>query len=136
MNQKQRNNLIAVLLLGLCVAGSIWGLLRNKTLRKEHQIGTARIISFSSGGRGNAGGIWIDFVLDINGREYKASSLYSTKDFAVADIRAHMLNETFPAVYYPQNPKVSSIMIIPKDFARYGYSFPDSLNWVLQYFTK
>lgn len=136
MNKLHRNNLLALLLIALCIVGIFWGYLRHKALTKNHKIGVARITSFSSGGTGNAGGIWIDYLLTLNEKEYKGSSLYSLSDFSVPDIKKYFLHKTFPAVYNQDNPKISSIMITPKDFKRYGYSFPDSLNWVLQYFKK
>jgi hypothetical protein len=136
MTKKQINNTLGIALVCLCIAGGIWGIVRQKRLKKDHTIGIAYVTDCSSGGRGNAGGIWIDYILYAEGKKYKGSSLYLTSDFDVGDVADHMLYKTFPAAYNPGNPSISSLMILPKDFTRYGYQFPDSLKWVLQYVKK
>lgn len=136
MNQQQVNKILGILLLAFCVIGAIWGILRQNSLKKKNEIGTCRTTAFTAGGRGNAGGIWIDYILDLNGKEYKGSSRYLTNEITSDDLQNYILHKTFPVAYNPSNPSVSSILITPKDFSRYGYPFHDSLKWVLQYFKE
>ncbi len=136
MNQQQVNKLLGILLLAFCVIGATWGILRQNSLKKKNKIGTCRTTAFTSNGRGNEGGIWIDYILGLNGEEYKGSSRYLTSEITSDDLQNFILHKTFPVAYNPSNPSVSSILITPKDFSRYGYPFPDSLKWVLQYFNE
>ena len=130
MKGKNKRILFIVLLVGLGVVFILWGFWRKWQIEKSHQISSGRIYNYYYGGRGNAGHFFIDFILNIQGKEYKGSSTYLMKDF---DCDRKFIGKTFPVVYNPDNPSTSSILIIPEDFSRYGYSFPDSLKWVLQY---
>ncbi len=132
----KKNLILGMLILSFCIGGAIWGILRRNNLEKKHEVGNAVITGFYAGGRGNSGGIWIDCVIYLNGKNYTSSSRYLTSDISSDDISKYILHKSFPVVYSPSNPSVASLMITPKDFARYGYSFPDSLNWVMQYFSK
>ena len=134
MTQKKANTVLGILLLTFCLIGSIWGILRKNTLEQNYKLTIAKPISFTAGGRGNAGGIWIDYLLDINGKQYKGSSRYLTNEITTENLRNFILFKTFPAAYSPSNPSNSSILITPRNFTNYGYTFPDSLTWVLQYF--
>lgn len=134
MNLQQRNSMLGVVLLIFCAAGAIWGVVRQNGLKSDHKIGVGRTTNYKAGGRGNAGGIWIDFEFTVGDKKYKGSSSYQTTEISGQDLRDHILDKNFPVVYSPSNPSNSSILIIPKDFDRFGYSFPDTLRWVLQYF--
>jgi hypothetical protein len=134
MNLQRLNKILGILLLVFCTVGAIWGVFRQNSLKKNHKIGTGITTDYTAGGRGNAGGIWIDFVLTVGDKKYKGSSSYQTSEISGHDLRHHILNKNFPVVYNPSNPSVSSLLITPKDFSRFGYPFPDTLRWVLQYF--
>jgi hypothetical protein len=136
MNAQRKNRILGFLLLVFCAAGVIWGIFRQNRLKGNHKIGMGEVTDFTSGGRGNAGGIWINFVLTVKGREYKGSSRYQTSQISDHDLRNHILNRSFPVAYDPSNPSVSSLLIIPKDFSRFGHPFPDTLTWVLRYFKE
>lgn len=136
MNKQQVNKIMGILLLVFCVVGAIWGIARQNSLKKSNKIATGTATGFRAGGRGNAGGILIHFVLTVHGKEYKGSSSYETTEISVYDVQTHIINKRFPVIYNPSNPSISSLLITPKDFSRFGYSFPDSLTWVLQYFKE
>jgi len=133
MKLKKINTALGLILIVLCIAAGTWGIIRQKTLKNNHKVCVAYVYKYTAGGRGNAGGIWIDYTIGINGKTYNGSSLYRMSDMSSSTVANSVLYKTFPAVYNPANPLLSSLMIIPKDFKKYGYTFPDSLNWLLHY---
>jgi len=132
MTSKKKQNLLGILLLVFCVVAGIWGIVRQKKLKNNHVIGTARVYNYSSGGRGNAGGVWIDYVISVNGKNFKGSTRYLSNEISSGELN-YFLGKTFPVVYNPSNPSISSLMLLPKDFSNRGYVFPDSLRWILPY---
>lgn len=44
-----------------------------------------------------------------------------------------LIGKNFPVVYNDENSELSYLLITPQEFEKYGYTFPDSLNWVLKY---
>jgi hypothetical protein len=135
MNRKQKNNLLGFGLIALCVIGGTLGIIRQNQIKNNHLISTALVYDYTIGGRGNAGGVWIDAVLEVNGKEYKSSSHYSTTDITTEGLK-QLIDKSFPAVYNPSYPSNSHLMLLPKDFKMWGYSFPDSLNWLLAYIKR
>jgi hypothetical protein len=131
MDSKQIKNVFGITMIILCIAAGIWGIIRQKKLKSDHKVCVAYVYKFNAGGRGNAGGIWIDFTIDVNGKTYGGSTLYRVSDISTAIVDRYMLHKTFPAVYNPNNPSISSLMVLPDDFKSNGYVFPDSLNWIL-----
>ncbi|MBN8672360.1 MAG: hypothetical protein J0L80_16870 [Chitinophagales bacterium] len=53
-----------------------------------------------------------------------------------SDCEQYFLSRSFPVIYNPNEKDFSVILIFPQNFKRYGYSFPDSLKWVLKYGEK
>lgn len=47
-----------------------------------------------------------------------------------------LIGKNFLVVYNDENNELSFLLITPQEFEKYGYSFPDSLNWVLKYVDK
>jgi len=128
MTQRQKNYLYGSLLLGFCiVAGSI-GILRQKKLKDAHSLGQATVYDYSIGGRGNAGGIWLDFVFAVNDKTYRTSSLYSTAQLNASFINKNVLKKTYPIVYNRDNPAIAHLLLLAEDFKRYGFAYPDSLR--------
>ncbi|HEY1871016.1 MAG TPA: hypothetical protein VGG71_08155 [Chitinophagaceae bacterium] len=132
LTSKQRNNLsVLTLLVFFCLWAGI-AILRQNKLKHNHVVGMGQIYDYSSGGRGNAGGIWIDYRYEINKKKYTGSSRYLTTEIEYRGLN-HFIDKSFPIIYNPSNPSISSLMLLPKDFTKNGYTFPDSLNWTLQY---
>lgn len=96
MNKKKINTIFGILLLGFCIAGAIWELIRKDSLEKKHEIGIGTTTDFIAGGRGNAGGIWIDYVMDLNGKKYEGSSRYLTSDITSDNLRAFNFTKLSP----------------------------------------
>ncbi len=60
------------------------------------------------------------------------SPLLSPKSiFTYNNCADYFLNKHFPIAIDPENPSNNKILITPDEFKAFGYSFPDSLNWVL-----
>ncbi len=136
IKSKKINIVLGLALVVLCIAAGIWGIIRQKTLKNNHKVCVAYVYKYTAGGRGNAGGIWIDFTIEVNGKSYNGSSLYDMSDISSPTVAKSVLHKTFPAVYNPANPLISSLLILPKDFKKHGYAFPDSLNWLLPYLKR
>ena len=130
MTERKKTRLFVVVFILLSTALVCWGYWRKLQIETKHEITVGRIYHYSYVGRGNGGGIWVDFKIEINRKEYNSSTRYLTDDF---NCNNDFIGKTFPAVYNPDHPSISSILIIPSDFARYNYPFPDSLNWVKKY---
>jgi hypothetical protein len=136
MNQKFRDIISRSILLAICLAGVLWGITRRTNLEKNHKFSVAYTYDCSSGGRGNGGGIYIDYIITLDGKKYKSSSRYLTDEISIDDCRNYFIFKTFPVAYSPSNPSNSQLLIRPKDFEHFGVSFPDSLAWVLKFIKK
>ena len=130
MTSKTKRYLLGLLLLVFIVGMVTWGFIQRTTIRKSHALTTARVYRYSSGGRGNAGGTWIDFTINVNAKTYSGTTRFLTSELSGTTIEKYLLHKTVPAVYSPENPSISHLLLRPKDFERWGYQFPDSLLWV------
>ena len=133
MTNNQKNNLPGLIILLFCVIGGIIGITRREKLKEAHTIGIVTITDFSIGGRGNAGGVWLDYILNLRGNNYKGASRYSSEQLNGEKLTSCLVGKKFPAVYISSNPSISELLITPNDFSKYGYNFPDSLKWILKY---
>lgn len=129
MVKKNKTKLFVVIFI-LTVGLIYWGFWRKWQIENKNEITVGQVYHYSYAGRGNAGGFWVDFKITINGKEYHSSTRYLSEDF---NCNNDFIGKTFPVVYNPGHPSISSILIIPSDFAHYNYAYPDSLNWVKNY---
>lgn len=111
----------------------IYALWSKNKLQENHTVITGKIINCQNGSRGNGGSLFFDYSISIANKNYNASSSYWTNELSFFAAEKYFVGKTFPVAYNPSKPSESSILITPKDFSRYGYPFPDSLKWVLQY---
>ena len=111
----------------------VYTLWAKNNLKKNHLITVATIHTCQNGSRGNAGRFFLNFTITLNGKEYSSSNSYLDNELSFFAAEKYFVGKTFPAVYYPSKPSLSSLLVTPKNFAHFGYSFPDSLNWILQY---
>lgn len=130
MTSKRKNYLFGLLLLAFILGMVIWGFIQRNTIRKSHALTTARVYRYSSGGRGNAGGTWIDFTINVNAKTYRGTTRFLTSELSGTAIEKYLLHKAVPAVYSPEDPSISDLLLRPKDFKRWGYQFPDSLRWI------
>lgn len=115
-----------VAFVSICI---IIGLKSQCNLTSKHLLGIAKIGACGVGG-GRTSGFWIDYTLEVNGERFENSSLYDIDELTIPMVRKYFIGKTFPAAYYPSNPSNSHLLILPEDFEKFGYKFPDSLNWV------
>jgi hypothetical protein len=128
MTQRQKNFLYGGLLLGFCAVAATIGIVRQNKLKESHVLGQATVYDYSIGGRGNAGGVWLDFAFAINGKTFRSSSLYSTSQLDAAFINKHVLKKNYPIVYNQDNPDNAHLLLLAEDFKKYGFAYPDSLR--------
>jgi hypothetical protein len=128
MTQRQKNYLYGGLLLGFCVVGGAIGILRQKKLKESHVLGQAIVYDYSIGGRGNAGGVWLDFAFAVNCKTFRSSSLYSTTQLNAPFVNKHVLKKNYPIVYNRDNPSNAHLLLLVEDFKKYGFAYPDSLR--------
>ena len=111
----------------------IWSVLDKRQLIKDHKMSIAKISDCSYGGRGNAATITFIFNFYVDNKSIGGSSSLNSSELNFEDAKSFLLGRTFPVIYNPGNPKNNLILIRPKDFGKFNYSFPDSLKWILKY---
>jgi hypothetical protein len=92
-------------------------------LKKNKILINGEFLEYKSGGRS---GVWINYKYEFNSITYKGSKskvVYSR----------NFIGKSFPTVINSKNPSSSEMLILPEDFEEFGYTFPDSLKWVLKY---
>lgn len=133
MNKRKMNIVLAVGLVFISVCILVYAFVRKNTLEKNPQLGVAVTYDYSVNGRGNAGGLNIEYAFNLNAKKYKATLALTTYELSAYNCKNYFIGTSFPVVYDPSNPSNSLLLIRPKDFKRFGIPFPDSLNWVLRY---
>lgn len=122
------------LLIGFCIWLIIYGVfLSNELLKNQRLISAGYPYECLYGGKGNAGRLFVGYTFQLDGKEIKGHSMYGTDELSVDDCQKHFVGKTFPIVYDFKMPTNNIILITPKVFKKYGYSFPDSLQWALKY---
>ncbi|MEO7045303.1 MAG: hypothetical protein ABI091_08315 [Ferruginibacter sp.] len=133
MSKRGLNIFIFIVFILICAWNIFNAVQERNSLKKLHLFGSARIESCSSGGRGSAGRLFVNYSILIKDKIYEGSSTYLTGSFSKTDCNNFFIGKTFPVIFSPNNPSNAKILIFPNDFKEYNYSFPDSLNWVLKY---
>jgi len=101
-----------------------------KRLKENHVITYGIVTSITKGGNKGKRGPLITYRFDVNKksitRTYRQRELkYSIDNF---------VGKTFPIAYGWNGLWYDDyILITPNDFNSFGYTFPDSLNWVLKF---
>lgn len=74
-------------------------------------------------------GVHLEFEIKVNGISYSnfsfAHCLYCPYQ--------NFIGKRFPVIYSSRNPNHLEMLVYPKDFEKFGMTFPDSLNWVNSY---
>jgi hypothetical protein len=133
MDKKKRDMVYFSLFIVFVIGYVVYALVAKHNLEKDHNLTVANTYDCSANGRGNAGGLYIEYTYKIDGRQYKETAALSTSELSLDDCKEYFIGKDLPLVYLPSNPSNSSLLIRPIDFKRFGYPFPDSLKWVLKY---
>jgi len=123
---------MAGILLIFCAVIAMISIVRQNKLERTQVLTVGEIYHYSVGGRGNAGGIWIDYFFIVDGIRIEGSSRYLTNEIKYENLNK-ILYKKLPVSYSFKNPSISSLMILPKDFAKRGITFPDSLKSIIDY---
>ncbi len=125
-------HVVVALCLVFLVMWASLGYYSGKKLRENHILTTGFVKDINGGGKGNFGpGIVYEY--DRNGETVSSSRRHGELKYSIREFGGHY----FPVIYghnglwYDDN-----ILITPNDFEQYGYTFPDSLKWVLEYIDK
>lgn len=73
------------------------------------------------------------YEYSVNGKVYID---FSRTRIDLSDCKQYFLNKSFPVIYNPNEKDFSVMLMLPQTFKYYGYTFPDSLKWVLKYGEK
>jgi hypothetical protein len=133
MDKKKRDLIYFSLFIIFVIGYVVYALVAKRNLEKDHKLTIATTYDCSANGRGNAGRLNIEYTFNLNGEQFKATATLLTSELSEEDCKNYFMGKEFPVVYLPSNPSNSILLIRPKDFSRFGYTFPDSLNWVLKY---
>ena len=122
------------MILGFCV---FWGLkvfYQVRTLREDFNIDNGGYLyRCQTIVTGNAGSIILRYYFFVNGRKFSSSIALLSSQISVRDCNEYLAGNYFPVAFVPSDPEISSLLVLPDDFERFGRSFPDSLYWVLSY---
>ncbi len=117
----------------LAIAGGFIALyFYGQDTRKNHSLAVGKVLSYDGGGRGNSGpGIY--YVYEVDGLPIYSSMRKGRLNYGPKGL----VNHYFPVVYRKGLLGYFDIILIaPYDFEYYGYTFPDSLRWVLPYLNR
>lgn len=97
-------------------------------LMRGGEIISGKIIDYGPGNKGTS--ISIKYEYYIDGKTYTSATGYG--GIAYAD-GSNFINRNVPLIY---SRKISSVrlLLLPNDFKKYDVPFPDSMQWVLNYF--
>ncbi len=111
----------------------VWSKLSKNALLKNHIIANAKITDCTYGGRGNAATITYYFIFYENDKEVKGSGSLNSNEISFSNVKSFLLGKTFPVVYNSNNAENNYLLVRPRDFEKFHYEFPDSIQWVLKY---
>jgi hypothetical protein len=93
---------------------------KNK-LYARHSQTTAIITSWNQDAKA---GQWLDYKYFVNGKTYEGSTKVYLKNSNQITL---FVGNSFPILYWPDNPKNNELILRPMDFAKYNLQQPDSL---------
>jgi|GEM_PF-1640394 len=101
--------------------------------KNDHNLTIGKVVKCDGGGKGNFGpGIYYEYY--NVGKMHKGSTRNTKLPY---NIGKSILGKSFPVVYKEYwYGYANTILITPEDFKAFGYSFPDSLKWVLPYMNR
>ncbi len=77
------------------------------------------------------------YYYKINNKRYEEAFVNQEPCGTLSDYQKDLLRQsTFPVVYSRKNPRLSRILIRPKDFQQFDLAFPDSLHTIYTKYFK
>jgi hypothetical protein len=117
-----------------CIGLVIYGIIKADSLLKDNKVINGGHIDYCQyGARGNAGRLHLNFTFHYKGKIIKGSTMLTTSQISVGDCNFYLRGKYFPVIFQTNDPNNSELLITQRDFKRYGYNFPDSLEWAIQY---
>jgi len=110
------------------------GFYRTYQLSHSHSLSSGYALQCSAGGKGATG--YVDFSFKLNGKSINTSCALDESEISIYDCQTYLAGKYFPVIYNPDNPSNAKMLMSVNDFKKYGYDFPDSLHWVLNYIKK
>jgi hypothetical protein len=102
----------------------IIGYFEEYNLKKNKILINGEFLEYKSGG--NKSGDWIHYKYEYKSKTYEGSK------YKVV-LSRNFIGKSFPIVLNSKNPSSSEMLILPEDFEEFGYTFPNTLKWVLRY---
>jgi len=113
--------ILSVVIIGLFIYFGIIGRCQmDKDIKSCNKFGTAEITGIATTSR-FAQGTKFSFYVDNKKYTGVKSNRFYRK----------LVGYKAPVIYYCKNPWNHELLVEPKDFEKYGLTFPDSLNWIL-----
>jgi hypothetical protein len=112
---------IAMILLSLLAISC-----RYKEIEEHRGLTTGKIIDYSTKNY-RGGGFELMYEYQVNGVKYNNDN----GPRITPGNWKYFKEKFFSVVYSTINPEKSIIIVYPDDFKRWGYVFPDSLDWVI-----
>lgn len=98
----------------------------NNTIN-DHGFATGQVYDCEWGSRA---GVTLHYNFKLDDERFNGS-----KKLPIAKQFAYLFKgKNFPVAFNTKDPSLSILLVNPKDFGKYGLEFPDSLNWVKEYF--
>lgn len=94
---------------------------KNK-LYASHSQTIATITSWNNDAKA---GQWLDYKYSVDGKTYEGSTKVYLKN---SDQITLFIGNSFPILFWPDNPKNNELLCRPMDFAKYNLQQPDSLT--------
>jgi hypothetical protein len=121
---RKQDKIAVVIILFIGILSVLFLVYRNKQLKSDGVIVYGTIIGHGHSAKSP--------VLEFKYSFAYEGKIHESWSDARVDYSSDFIGKTFPVKY---SPKLGSgeMLITPRDFAKYGLLFPDSLKWVLPY---
>ena len=101
-------------------------------LKRNYIVTTCIIESLELGHR--APTAYANYSFSFKGKHYKG---YRGLDgITYADAQSNFIKESFPIIVDTLMPENNAILVTPDHFNKMGWKYPDSLEWVMDYYVK
>lgn len=126
---KNRRSFIAFLFFAtLFIIALIYSSQKQKALKENHRFTVGLITSYTDAAKAFGG--FLNYEFYVGQVKVTSSNRYNSINQRRSQV---FVGKHFFVLYNPANPTNNHMLIFPEDFKRFGLTFPDSLQWVIQY---